>query len=227
MAFRSVRRLKADAFSVFRKWVHLPSHRRRFPPYESGELVPWKDTWDKYRCQHSWLSREYRKGVSYQTQGQRVIQEKPRFSTPKRSSLKVPATVSKDPALLFNWGRRASCFSSRGGLRRGEYADEEEDWDSTLKRYASFGRNHILVLRASGAGPKSVSNDVVPSLGDEKEMKYTHLGFKIISLFALLVVAGFCGCASTEVQKSSAEKAREAWYSNYIDNTEKEWSTHF
>ena len=149
MAFRSVRRLKADAFSVFRKWVHLPSHRRRFPPYESGELVPWKDTWDKYRCQHSWLSREYRKGVSYQTQGQRVIQEKPRFSTPKRSSLKVPATVSKDPALLFNWGRRASCFNSRGGLRRDECADEE-DWDLTLNRYVSFGRNHILVLRASG-----------------------------------------------------------------------------
>jgi hypothetical protein len=72
-----------------------------------------------------------------------------------------------------------------------------------------------------------VSYDVVPSFGNEKEMKYTHLGFKNISLFALLVVADFCGCASTEVQKSSAEKAREAWYSNYIDNTEKEWSTHF
>jgi hypothetical protein len=58
-------------------------------------------------------------------------------------------------------------------------------------------------------------------------MKQTLTGLKITSLFALLVVAGFCGCASTEVQKSSAERAREAWYSNYIDNTEKEWSTHF
>jgi hypothetical protein len=61
----------------------------------------------------------------------------------------------------------------------------------------------------------------------EKEMKHTPIGFKIIGLLAFLVVAGFCGCASSEVQKSSAEKAREAWYSNYIDNTEKEWSTHF
>jgi hypothetical protein len=58
-------------------------------------------------------------------------------------------------------------------------------------------------------------------------MKHTDIGLKIASLFALLVVAGFCGCESAEVQQSSAEKAREAWYSNYIDNTEKEWSTHF
>jgi hypothetical protein len=97
MAFRSVRRLKADAFSVFRNRVHIPSKRLRFPPYESVVLVPRNDTWDKYRWQHSWPngaklrriwcdllprratgispgfhswpSREYRKRVSYQTQG--------------------------------------------------------------------------------------------------------------------------------------------------------------
>jgi uncharacterized OsmC-like protein len=48
---------------------------------------------------------------------------------------------------------------------------------------------------------------------------------KIIGPFALLV-AGLCSCASTEVQKSSAEKEREAWYSNYVDNTDKNWSEH-
>jgi hypothetical protein len=58
-------------------------------------------------------------------------------------------------------------------------------------------------------------------------MKHTLAGLKITGLFALLVVPGVCGCASTDVQKSSAEKAREAWYSDYVDNTEKEWSTHF
>ena len=57
-------------------------------------------------------------------------------------------------------------------------------------------------------------------------MKHILIDLKIIDLFVLLV-AGFCGCASTEVQKLSAEKEREAWYSNYVDNTEKEWSTHF
>jgi hypothetical protein len=57
-------------------------------------------------------------------------------------------------------------------------------------------------------------------------MKHILTGLKAIGLFALLV-AGFCSCASTEVQKSSAEKEREAWYSNYVDNTEKEWGAHF
>ena len=58
-------------------------------------------------------------------------------------------------------------------------------------------------------------------------MKHTRTGLKIIGLLTLLV-ASFCGgCANTEGQKSSAEKAREAWYSDYLDNTEKEWSTHY
>ena len=56
-------------------------------------------------------------------------------------------------------------------------------------------------------------------------MKHIFGGLKIIVPFALLV-AGFCGCASAEVQKSSAEKEREAWYSNYVDNTDKVWSEH-
>jgi hypothetical protein len=56
-------------------------------------------------------------------------------------------------------------------------------------------------------------------------MKHILTGLKIIGPFALLV-AGFCCCASTEVQKSSAEKEREAWYSNYVDNTDKNWSVH-
>jgi len=57
-------------------------------------------------------------------------------------------------------------------------------------------------------------------------MKQIVTGLKIIGLFALLVT-GFCSCAGTEGQKSSAEKEREVWYSNYVDDTEKEWSTHF
>ena len=57
-------------------------------------------------------------------------------------------------------------------------------------------------------------------------MKHIRTGLKIIGPFALLVVAGFCSCASTEVQKSSAEKEREVWYSNYVDNTDKNWSEH-
>jgi hypothetical protein len=27
-------------------------------------------------------------------------------------------------------------------------------------------------------------------------------------------------------QPTSAEKVREAWYSNYVENTEKNWSVH-
>ena len=73
---------------------------------------------------------------------------------------------------------------------------------------------------------KGVSYDVVTSLGNEKYMKHMLTGWKVIGVFTLLV-AGFCSCANTEVQKSSAEKEREAWYSNYVGNTEKEWSTHF
>src|ERR1700687_2944606 len=60
----------------------------------------------------------------------------------------------------------------------------------------------------------------------KKIMNHILSGLKIIGPFALLL-AGFSSCASTDVQKSSAEKEREAWYSNYVDNTEKEWSTHF
>jgi hypothetical protein len=56
-------------------------------------------------------------------------------------------------------------------------------------------------------------------------MKHKLTGLKIIGPFAPLV-AGFCSCASTEVQKSSAEKEREAWYSNYVDNIDKNWSEH-
>ena len=54
-------------------------------------------------------------------------------------------------------------------------------------------------------------------------MKHILIGLKIIGPFALLV-AGFCSCTSTEVQKSSAEKEREAWYRNFVDNTDKVWS---
>ena len=56
-------------------------------------------------------------------------------------------------------------------------------------------------------------------------MKHILTDLKIIGHCALLV-AGFCSCASTEVQKSSAEKEREAWYSNYVDNTDEVWSEH-
>ena len=56
-------------------------------------------------------------------------------------------------------------------------------------------------------------------------MKHIFVGLKVIGPFSLLV-AGFCSCASTEVQKSTAEKEREAWYSNYVDNTDKNWSEH-
>ena len=61
--------------------------------------------------------------------------------------------------------------------------------------------------------------------GNEKVMKHILTGLKIIGPFVLLV-AGFCSCASTEVQKSSAEIEREAWYSNYVDKTDKEWGEH-
>jgi hypothetical protein len=163
MAFRSARRLKADAFSVFRKWVHLPSHRRRFPPYESGELVPCNDTWDKYRRQHSWLSREYRKGVSHWTQGQRVIQGKPRFSTPKRSSVKVPAAAASRltssttgvPGVsragsLTGWEGEPPALPLAVDCDGTKHADEEEDWDSTLNGDVSVGRNHLLALSCIG-----------------------------------------------------------------------------
>ena len=56
-------------------------------------------------------------------------------------------------------------------------------------------------------------------------MKQLSSGLEII-VAAALFVAGCCSCASTEVQKSVAEKQREAWYSNYVDNTDKVWSEH-
>jgi hypothetical protein len=56
-------------------------------------------------------------------------------------------------------------------------------------------------------------------------MKHILTGLKIIALSALLMAA-FCGCASTEVQKSSAEKEREARYSSYVDKIDKEWGEH-
>ena len=56
-------------------------------------------------------------------------------------------------------------------------------------------------------------------------MKHIFAGLKIICPFALLV-AGFCSCASTEVQESSADKEREAWYSNYVDHVDQVWSEH-
>jgi hypothetical protein len=56
-------------------------------------------------------------------------------------------------------------------------------------------------------------------------MKHTFTGLKMIGPFALLV-AGFCSCASTEAQKSSAEKEREARYSDYVDRIDKEWGKH-
>ena len=68
---------------------------------------------------------------------------------------------------------------------------------------------------------------VEPSRGvrNEKDMKHMFAILKIIGPFALLV-AGFCSCASTEVQESSADKAREAWYSNYVDHVDQVWSEH-
>jgi hypothetical protein len=56
-------------------------------------------------------------------------------------------------------------------------------------------------------------------------MKYILTGLKIIGLFFLLL-AGFCSCTSTDVQKSSADKEREALYSNYVDNINKVWGEH-
>jgi hypothetical protein len=48
---------------------------------------------------------------------------------------------------------------------------------------------------------------------------------KIFGAFAILLAA-FCSCTSTGIQKSAAEKEREAWYSNYVDNIDRNWSTH-
>jgi hypothetical protein len=56
-------------------------------------------------------------------------------------------------------------------------------------------------------------------------LKKIFASLKIICPFALLV-AGFCSCESTEVQKPTAEKAREAWYSNYVDHINQSWSEH-
>ena len=85
-------------------------------------------------------------------------------------------------------------------------------------------------------------------------MKHIFAGLKIIGPFALLV-AGLCSCTSNgntyytdangqkgvnyvggdkayqryrqlSLQQSSAEKEREAWYSNYVDHTDQVWSEH-
>jgi uncharacterized protein YceK len=59
----------------------------------------------------------------------------------------------------------------------------------------------------------------------KKYIKHTVTGCKIVGLFAILT--GFGSCASTPSNTSSAEKEHQARYSDYIDKTEKEWSTHF
>jgi hypothetical protein len=56
-------------------------------------------------------------------------------------------------------------------------------------------------------------------------MGHIFASLKIIGLLAFFVL-GVCSCASTEVQKSPAEKEREAWYSNYVDNVDQVWSVH-
>jgi hypothetical protein len=56
-------------------------------------------------------------------------------------------------------------------------------------------------------------------------MGHIFASLKIIGPFALFML-GFCSCASTKVQKSPAEKEREARYSNYVDNIDQVWSLH-
>jgi hypothetical protein len=56
-------------------------------------------------------------------------------------------------------------------------------------------------------------------------MRHIFASLKIIGPFALFAL-GFCSCASSAVQKSDAEKEREAWYSNYVDNIDQVWSRH-
>jgi hypothetical protein len=56
-------------------------------------------------------------------------------------------------------------------------------------------------------------------------MEHMLASLKIIGSLALLVL-GYCGCASTGVQKSAAEKEREERYSNYVDNIDRTWSVH-
>ena len=56
-------------------------------------------------------------------------------------------------------------------------------------------------------------------------MKLICFGLKII-VAAALSLGGFCSCANTEAPKSAAEKQREIWYSNYVDNLNKNWSEH-
>jgi hypothetical protein len=66
---------------------------------------------------------------------------------------------------------------------------------------------------------------IASGVRNEKDMKPICASLKIIGAAALFI-AGFCSCAGTEVQKSVAEKQREAWYSNYVDNIDKNWSVH-
>jgi hypothetical protein len=56
-------------------------------------------------------------------------------------------------------------------------------------------------------------------------MEKIFAGLKIVGPFAILAVA-FCSCTTAGRQKSAAEKEREAWYSNYVDNIDRNWSTH-
>jgi hypothetical protein len=56
------------------------------------------------------------------------------------------------------------------------------------------------------------------------KMKQLFARLIIIGPFALLV-GSLCSC-QTEEQKSPAEKEREAWYSNYVDNQDQVWSEH-
>jgi hypothetical protein len=57
-------------------------------------------------------------------------------------------------------------------------------------------------------------------------MKRLFTAARIIGQLALLVV-GLSSCASTEVSKSAAQKERDAWYSDYVNNIETGWSVNF
>jgi hypothetical protein len=57
-------------------------------------------------------------------------------------------------------------------------------------------------------------------------MKDLFSAARIIGQLAVLVAA-LSSCASTEVQKSAAQKERDAWYSDYVNNIETGWSVNF
>jgi hypothetical protein len=131
----------------------------------------------------------------------------------------------RTPGRTLQWGRERCIFL--GGQPEEVHAKwlgETEDGD--LKPLLKpFPGDQMRIWPISPRVNSPENND--PGIIDPipGNMKHILTGLKIIgpSLFSWQPSAA---AQAPKCKKSSAEKEREAWYSNYVDNTDRNWSEH-